>query len=396
MQSEIWQEGIGVALRTIPVSRRRWSFAALLLCTPIPVADAQSNSVMILNGHALAVSPFEVSALSDLGLLVKGNQRGLQDQALERARSVAISRDGRYVFALYELEIGQRRRDDALRAQALDVLIPSRETAAEKLPNMLGARGDIAFRAGDLGLAQRMWSRWAELAPDDPDVPASLAQLKLARGDAPAAMALLDRAISMRRAVGLAPPPSWYRQRLSIAYQVRMVTPGIDAARALVAAYPTPENWRAALDVYRQLVRPEGMLEIDVLRLMRYNRVLIRANEYLRTAQLLLQAGTPLEAMSVLDEGGDLHLLEPGLSPNREIIAAVQRAIDQDEVVRPVATAAEPSLPDRSGEAVRAAAASLAAGRRKDAEAAFRAVALDRDSGRYGDLAFFWLETMKR
>lgn len=362
-------------------------------CAAWSAADAQKQqmgTVMELDGSRLAVSPEEMRALSNLGQLARRGQSVPQDRALAEARRVANSRDARYALALYELEIGRRRGDDAMRAQALDALIASQFTGRDRLPGHLAARGQIAYRAGDFDTAGRLWARLAELTPSDPDVFANLAQVRLAQRDAPGAMDLLTRAIAAREAFGQAASEGWYRQRLSIAQQGNLVAPGIDAARALVSAYPTPANWRAALVVYRQLAAPEGAFEIDFLRLMRHVGALARAAEYQRMAQLLRQSGEPREAKAVLDEGITRGLLDAGTSPTREIIAEVDRAVAK---VRS-GSAARSELPNKADAQVRLGMSQLLAGQRAEAEAAFRSAAGDPAGGRYADLAFFWLTSL--
>lgn len=353
-------------------------------------AREQASTVMEIGGSKLAVSPQEMRALSNLGNLVRGGQKGRQDRALAEARRVANSRDARHALALYELEIGNRRGDDAMRAGALDALIASQRTGRDRLAGHLAARGQIAYRAGDFEAAGRLWARLAELTPSDPDVFANLAQVRLAQKDAPGAMDLLTRAIAARAALGQAASEGWYRQRLSIVQQGNLVAPGIDAARALVSTYPTPENWRAALVVYRQLVVPEEALEIDLLRLMRHVGVLAQAAEYHRMAQLLSQSGEPREAKAVLDEGMKRGLLDAEASPTREIIAEVDRAVAKARNE----SAARPELPNKDGAQVRLGMSRLRVGERAEAEAAFRSAAGDPAGGRYADLAFFWLASL--
>jgi len=355
-------------------------------------ADAQQqvSTIMELGGSRLAVSPQEMRALSELGNLVRSGQRGAQDRALAEARRVSNSRDARYALALYEVEIGRQRDDDAMRAQALDVLIANPLTGRDRLPGYLGVRGQIAYRTSDFAAAGEFWGRLAELTPADPDVFANLAQVRLAQGDAPGAMDLLMRAIAARAAAHQPTSEGWYRQRLSIAQQGHLVAPGIDAARALVSAYPSPANWRAALSVYRQLAVPEGAMEIDFLRLMRHVGALARAAEYQRMAQLLRQSGEPIEAKTVLDEGIARGLLDARTSPTREIIAEVDRT-----VANPRSESTQGSVPtNRAGAQVRLGVSRLLAGRRAEAEAAFRAAEEDPAGGRYADLAFFWLTSL--
>lgn len=345
----------------------------------------QVSTVMEIGGSKIAVSPQEMKALSKLGSLARSGQSAAQDRALAEARRVSNGRDARYALALYELEIGRRRDDDMMRAQALDVLIASELTRPDRLPGHLATRGQIAYQTGDLDTAARHWARLAELTPSDPDIFANLAQVRLAQKDAPGAIDLLKRAIATREDLGQAVPEGWYRQQLSIAQQANLAAPGIDAARKLVAVYPTPANWRAAMVVYRDLTAPEGALEIDLLRLTRHVNAFAQAAEYQRMAQLLNQSGEPLEARAVLDEGMARGLLNAQTSPTREIIAEVNHAIavKKGSPTRPV-----PS--NDPGARIRLGMSQLHAGQRTQALATFRAEAARPGGGAYADLAHFW------
>ncbi len=355
--------------------------------SPVASAHDKVSTVMEVGGTKLAVSPQELRALSALGNLARGTQSARQDRALADARRVANSRDARFALALYELEIGNRRGDDAMRAAALDKLIASPLTRPERLAGHLAVRGQIAYRVGDFDTAAALWGRLVELTPNDPDALANLAQVRLTQKDTAGAMDLLTRAIAARTALGQPVPEDWYRQRLSIAQQGHLVEPGVDAARALVAAYSTPENWRIALVVYRQLVAAEGALEVDLFRLTRYAGVLTQAAEFQRMAQLLREAGEPSEAKAVLEEGMTRGLLDAATSPTREILAEVERSIARARAG--AAVRAPPS--NAAGGQVRLGVARLNAGQRAEAKAAFQAAAGHPAGGDYADLGYFWL-----
>ena len=349
-------------------------------------AAAQAQQSLNLNGRTFALSGEELARLTDLRLVVHGDNRAAQDQALAAARAVVHSPDGRYVLALYEDEIGRQRHDDAMRAPALDVLIADQQTRADRLPAYLGVRGDIAFRAHDYATAAATWGRLAELRPHDPQALVNLAQVREAQGDHAGAVALIHRA--------LAEPGHgdeiWYRQWLSIAYNARLLDEGVAAARALVGAYPSAENWRLALVLYRQLAAPQGSAEIDLYRLMRVAGVIAHADEYQRFTQLLLHSGAPDEARAVLNEGVSRGIVNEIHAP----IPDIRREIDS-ALQRPAAAAA---APDAAPAGYRPAVALALAGRRPEAEAAFRTVAGGAAGGPrwYPDLAAFWLLWLAR
>jgi hypothetical protein len=360
----------------------------------------------------LFLSPPEYAALSKLRLAVSG-PRAAQERALDEARRAAQSPDARHVLALYELEIGRQRGDDAMRARALDVLIASDLTARDRLPAYLMSRGGIDWNAGDAATAGRYWSRYAALKPEDPDGLANLAQVREAEKDLSGAQALLDKAIAARRAAGQAVPERWYRQRLSLAFNGRLAAPAVAAARDLIRAYPTADNWRHALVVYRQVAQPTDEAEIDLLRLTRFAGAMTQSAEYQRFAQLLEHSGRAAEAKAVLAEGLARVGLSAAESPTRDILAEIDRAapkeqariagarttlIDADSLVASGRQEEGIALyrnllarpgSDRAQANVRRGAALLAAGRKAEAQAAFAEAA--GGQGTYADLAGFWL-----
>ena len=109
-------------------------------CSLPVLAHAVQDTAMELDGIPLAVTRDELAALTDLANRLEAPP-GPQDRALAIARGKAQGRDARYVLALYELEIGRQRKDDALRAQALDELIASGRAPAGRLARYLEMRG---------------------------------------------------------------------------------------------------------------------------------------------------------------------------------------------------------------------------------------------------------------
>jgi len=370
--------------------------AAMLL--PLPAAAQQlMNSTLTLYGRSLSMSRLEQTRLLEVAHEIRSPNRAAQDRTLAAAEAVANTPDARYLLATFQLEIGRQRRDDALRRRALEVLIPSGMTPADKLPGYLAIRGDIAFRAQDYATAAADWGRLVELQPNDPQSLINLAQVRDAMNDPAGAAALIQRAIAAQGAGGTGPASeNTFRQRLSITYNAGLGRESAEAAQALVAAYPTPENWRFALVAYRQLAEPQAGAEIDMLRLMRAVGALARAAEYRRLAQLLLHAGFAAEARAVLDEGVSRRIDGMAQAPTPEIRQEIERTLAR-ALTRPAPSAPDPSSAEGR---YRLAAAEALAGRRAEAEAGFRALAesAPTDSGQafYPDLARFWLAWLAR
>lgn len=393
---------------------------ALMAATHWTPATAQTlppvnQGPMTLEGKVLALSPTELRRLSDLGNALRSTNRALQDRVLAAAEAAASSPDARFALAVYQLEIGRQRQDDALLVRALDVLIQQADSPPERIFTRLVMRGGIAFRGRDYGTAASLWARALELRPGDPIALNNLAQARAALGDARGAIDLIRRAIAARRAGTEAAPETWYRQWVSLAHNGGLNAERGAAAHALVAAYPSADNWRYAMVAYRQAPPPQGAAEVDLLRFMRVAGVLAEPEEFQRLAQLLLRSGQAREGRAVLEEGMARGVVAPGTSPTPEILREIDRAIERpsgsgdplaaadarsgaqrfDEALPLYRAALQQAGVDHAVAKTRLAAALALAGRRAEAEAAFRALAESPDSGAtgrwYADLAQFWL-----
>lgn len=367
---------------------RRIAFgaAALALAASAAPAWAQTSTSMELGGERLSVSREEMQRLSDLGNALTATP-ALQDRALDAARRVANSPDARHAFASYALEIALRRHDNVLRAEALDILIASRRTRAERLPSYLAARGDIAYRAGDFALASTHWARVAALQPNDAQSLMNLAQVRQALNDASGAAVLIQRAIALPRPGHAPAPETWLKQWLSIAYNGHQPAQTAEAGRALLAAYPNAANWRFALVAYRQLLATQAAAEIDMLRLMRAARAFNQSAEYQRLAQLLIRAGLPAEARATLEDGIGRGIVNRQASPIPEIGREIERAIASPPI--------SVTFIQASADLQRAAGFAIA-GHRADAEPLLRALADHGAQDWEKDLAGFWLLWLAR
>lgn len=353
------------------------------------LARAQLRGVatrLDLGGRRLAVTPLEMRALLELGSLVHSENRSRQDRALAAARSASSTGDGRFVLATYELEIGKIRGDDQMRVRALATLTASDLLSPDRLTSHLALLGQLAFKSGDLADARGAWECILRRSPERHATLAALAQIDLKEAKWHAAMYKLNRAIDLAVGSGTKAPESWYQQQLSAAQQGRLVTEGLDAARALVTVFPTRANWRAALIVTRDLAASSGPAEIDLLRLMLYAGVLQQSAEYLRLAQLLRADGDAAEALETLRKGVSAGLIDVRRSPAREIMTEVTR------------TLAKPSSPDSSVSAasdgavdLRFAFDTLVAGRPDEAVKLFRQTASSPAQRPFADIAGLWL-----
>jgi len=398
------------------------ALAALMALGGVPLAVSAAAAQA---PRSLNLSRDERNAMAALTAAAAGQDRAAQDAALTAARAAARGADAVYGVAHLQFEIGRTRGDFPMQTQAIDAMVQSGVAPAGELPALLAHQAGRAFSAGDFERTDRLLSRVLEAQPNNPVFLADYGQLKARRGDQAQAVTYLLRAIAAQEASGRPASETWHLRAVALASDGHMGPQGIAAARGLVAAYPTPLNWRDALLTFRELTPPDPALDLDVRRLMRAASAFAGERDYIEFAEALNRASLFGEAKSVLDEGISQNMLEAAKPVVAQPLAAANRGQAAGRAALPRLRAQAQA--GATGAPARAAAdaylsysqyaeaaelyrlalqkggedanlvnlrlgASLAlAGRRPEAEAALRAT-----TGPRGDLAGFWLAWLAR
>jgi hypothetical protein len=414
--------------------------AALLASAGLSVAAAPAAAQGV--PRALDLSREERAALTALQGTLAGGNAAAQDSALAAARAAARGAPGRYAVAHYQFQIGRVRGDMAMQTQAVNALVESGLATPEELPGLLSFQAGRALAAGNAEQTDRLLARLVQLQPSNPAVLVdygqfTAGQLFVARPAAAEriranAVALFQRALAANEAAGRLSPEGWHLRALAIAYDgtrppvanMAFAPAAIALARALVAAYPTPANWRDALLVYREL-STDPALALDIARLMRASQALAGERDYMELAATFAQANMIGEAKAVIDEGLSRNMVETARIPPTLAPRIAARAVAADRAALPGlrarAQAGAAGGPARAaadnyfgyGQYAEAAelyrlalqkggednnlvnsrlgAALALAGRKPEAEAALRAV-----TGPRAELAGFWLAWLAR
>lgn len=264
----------------------------------------------------------EREALLPLLTAVQARNYPAATSALATAQAAAQSAYGRYLASALQFRLAVETNNIGLQTTAIDSMIGSGVAPAAELPKLYKSRGALAQSAGRYEDAERAFARWVELAPNDWEALIALAEVKNQRKNIPEAAALLDRAIDIRKAAGQQVPESWYKRGFKQAYDGRLPEATLEFSQGLVAAYPTPENWRDALLAYRDLSPPDPAATVDLWRLMRSTDALAGERDYLAFAEALSGAGYAAEAKAVLDKGVAGKMVDPAKADAKALIAA--------------------------------------------------------------------------
>jgi tetratricopeptide (TPR) repeat protein len=288
--------------------------AALVLGSASVVATAPADAQKKKKGEAAApaastitLTKEERAAMAPVQTAVVAKNWAAAQAALPAATAAATSPGGRYAIGRFQLEIGLGTNNTAMQAQGLDNLIASGQVDATDLPTIYRNQGILASNAGNNAKAEASFAKAIELNPNDTETLINLAKLKESAKKPAESVQLVSRAIAVKRAAGQKVDESWYKYALRLAYDGR-ANPALREASQklssdLVTAYPSPENWRDSLLIFRSTNNLDAAADLDLLRLMRASGSLAGERDWYDLADGLVKAGNYAEAKAVLDDG---------------------------------------------------------------------------------------------
>jgi tetratricopeptide (TPR) repeat protein len=288
---------------------------------------------------AIRLPAEERSALAALQAALEARDYGTAASALSAAQAAVHSDDGRAYLTTLQFRYARETNNTALQTSSIDALIAGGRTSQTELGQLYAMRGTLAVFAQDRVAAEKAFTRALELAPT-PDTALALAQVKVDLGRNLEALPLIDRAIQLRAATGQPVLESWYRRAIQIAVAGQQRAQALRLLTTLVSAYPTPENWRDAVYLYRDLAKPDAEGNADALRLMRATKAFGGERDYLDAAQTFTSAGLPGEAKAIFADGTAARMVDPMKATYKEAIATASRLAAGDRLKLPAYRAA--------------------------------------------------------
>lgn len=236
---------------------------------------------------------------------IKANAAGA-DGAVAAAEAAATTPDDKFVAAQLRLQVGSAAKDTAMQQKAVLAMIASGSALSTvDMPRLQFYAGQFAYQANDFPKAIQYLTEAERLGykSGNQDALLLLAEANFKANNIPAGLAHVEKAIAASTAAGTKPPESWYARASSVAYKAKLNAESAKWTREQVRAYPTKDNWRSALVVYRDAATRDGNLNLDIFRLMRLTKSMAGERDYYEFASLSTERGLPGEAKSVIEEG---------------------------------------------------------------------------------------------
>lgn len=283
---------------------------ALVLATGVVGTVAVTDSAVAQrnnNREPAAPKPqFTKAVQNALAEAQKLQQKGDIDGALVKlneALAGAQTPDDKYYSGQLLYNAGVTKQDNAIIEKATMAMLESGGAPADLHGSLLQNAAAFALQRNDNVAALKYYEQLAQLKPNDGDVIVGLAELYAQNNNGAQAISTLQRAIDAKKAAGEAVPEAWYKRVLAIAYDAKrndLVTP---ASMALVAAYPTADNWRDSLVLFKTATQIDDQTNLDLMRLQKAAGALKGEADYYEYADLAYRRGLYGESKAVIDAG---------------------------------------------------------------------------------------------
>lgn len=241
---------------------------------------------------------------------LKAKDVATAETQITAAETVSKNDDERYYAAWLRLQLELERKSEPGQMKALQVLWTSPKTPADRAPlygsvyNFMAGTRAAADKKHPEAIAFLLKAR--ELGSKEADLPVVLANSYSATGNQAAAIAEVDRAIKTSKEAGRKPPADWYKFAIPRVNQAGDRAAMADWLTRFIQEYPTVQNWRWAIQVFRQGTPAGGsekVEKLDLYRLMRATNALADRGDYADYAFQAQQSGLPWEAVAAIEEG---------------------------------------------------------------------------------------------
>jgi len=314
--------------------KRDWGFgSAALLRAALAGSLAALLASVSLAQEAASPSPAQPSeapkgdaARPEVGNVIKAARDLIQAKKYKEALAKVQETNAVPNLNAYEKFVIDLTRGSAAQgAGETDTAISSFESvvASGRLPpvdqtKVMGAIAAMYYGNKNYAKAIQWVTRYEKEGGTDPAIHQLLVQGDYLSGDNADAAKLLRDEIDSDEKAGRAPTEERLLFLASCYLKMNDNTGYTFALEKLVAHYPKKSYWA---DLISRMQRKAGFsdrLELDVLRLQLATGNLSKPNEFMEMAQLALQAGFPIEAKRIVDQGYSSGLLGKGADAERQ------------------------------------------------------------------------------
>lgn len=255
------------------------------------------------------------------------------------AQAVASTKEDRYLIARLELNAAVATNNSAAMQTALDGVAQSGYLDAAKTSELYTELGGKFYNDKQYPQAVAAFQKAAALNPNNADASRLYGVALFQSGQKAEAASVLEKSIRTATAAGQKPAEDIYRLAVQSASDAKSPD-AATIAQQWVAAYPSPDSWRNAIAIYRNVSQPDIEGTLDLLRLMQATGAFKQPNDYAAFAEAAAAQNNYNEAQAVLDSGVAAHVVDPNAANMRELFSAMK--------TKPKATSADLAVATKS------------------------------------------------
>ncbi len=221
--------------------------------------------------------------------------------ALPAAQTAATTPDDKFYAGLFQYQIAANSKDTPGSIAGASAMLASGVAPVEQQGALNYLLGRETYFAKDYPKALAYLNESIRLGNKPPELLIMAADISFKQKQYAPGLAYAEQGIAAQKAAGQAVPEDWYQRALSAAYNAKSGPDLVKWGGMLVKAYPTSENWRSTLVLYRDSKQMDGQITLDLYRLMRATKSIAGERDYYDYAAIASERGLPGEAKAVVD-----------------------------------------------------------------------------------------------
>lgn len=230
---------------------------------------------------------------------------------------LAVTADDKLALGGMLFNAGITGKDYALQLLGAETMLASGKTKPEDTGRYYVVAFQLANEMKDYSKARSNLQKAIDLNYSAPnlstaDLQMNMAELFFIEDRNVEGLKYLSDVIAAKKAAGETINARLYRRGVSVAYENQIVPQVYEFVEHWVADYPTPENWRDAVNLTRNLNEFEGPVLLDLLRLGRKIGTLTEKNDYIFYVESADSRRLPSEVKEVIEAAYSTGVIPKG------------------------------------------------------------------------------------
>jgi hypothetical protein len=274
------------------------------------------------------------TALAAAQEALKKEDLATAEAQLNTALPLVQSPDEQFFVGSIRYDLARKQKNTKAQAESIKMMLDSGKVEAANQPSFYAVHGGLSYELKDYAAAEASLQQAINLGFPDVNVYAQLVEAQAKLNKQAAAVTTLQAAADKQKAAGQKLPAEWWGRGISIAYNAKLYPQTTAMQMQLLRDYPTKDNWRDAIILYRDINKVDADYEIDLMRLLRTTGAMKGEGDYFSIIELTY-IKFPGEATAVIQEGIAAGMLNASNSSLQGFRQTAQQRLGPDKADLP-------------------------------------------------------------